>query len=124
MSITQEITQFDDNQKAVEGQAPSIFRANANYSWSFLANFASEIESFRVQANLLKSQTNANADAVSLMKGSIESTKNAIDQEKINIDLKHSEIMSYSIPIEATYNKSTIDKKNQMSQILNLTGAI
>ena len=121
--ISQIITQFDTSQKAIEGQAPSVFRENASYSWSFLANFAQEISLFIPQANALRNEVNSSRDSVMLIKSDIESIKNDIDTKKTQIDLKHQEVMSKVIPTEATYNETTIDGKVRMSQILNLIGA-
>lgn len=120
--ITQAITLFDTSKKAIEGQAPSVFRENANYSWTFLANFAQEISLFIPQANSLRNEVNSSRDSVMLIKSDIQTIKTEIDQKKSQIDLKHQEVMSKVIPTEATYNESTIDDKVRMSQILNLIG--
>lgn len=61
--------------------------------------------------------------AISQMKAGIETTKKNVEEIKKNIDLKHQEVISKVIPIEATYNETTIDGKVRMSQILNLIGA-
>lgn len=121
--ITQPITQFDTNKTAIEGQVPSLFRVNANYSWTFLANFAQEINLFIPQANALRNEVNASSESVSLAKQAIENIKQNIDLLKNQIDNKHSEVMNRVIPISSTYNPETIDDKIRMSQILNLIGA-
>ena len=122
--ITEPIEEFDEDEIAEEGQPKAIFRANASSMWNTMKSIAKSLNIFGAQLNTTQNEINASETAVQNMKKNIESINTEIDSKKLEIDTKHSEVMNRVIPTEATYNEQTIDEKVQMSQILNLTGAI
>jgi predicted nucleic acid-binding Zn-ribbon protein len=119
--ITTTISPFT---KTPSRQNPLTFSEDMDVRLSEENSRIEQMNSVSAEMNAVSNEINASETAVQRIKDDVIDLNNDIDSKKSQIDDKYTEIMSYTIPTEATYNEDTIDAKVRMSQVLNITNSI
>ncbi len=116
------VPNFDLERIPTEGSP--TFRADASYVWSTLPEVIAGYNSSIAEINDVAQTVNQDALQVSINKSATALAMSEAVSAKDEAVLAKDEIKGYVIPEEATYSPATIEAKIDMTETLNLIGAI